>query len=187
MIGAVFLDRDGVLIEDREDYVKCWDEVRFIPNVYGALRRLTEAGLPLVIVTNQAAVGRGIVSQEFVVETHSRMISVLEARGARIAGAYFCPHHPDAGCTCRKPLPGLLYLAAADHGFVLANSIMVGDSLRDIAAVEAVGGRGILVRTGKGESESARLAAGEGLAVSPLATVCDIGEAADLILDRVSS
>ena len=185
MTLAVFLDRDGVLIEDREEYVRSWDDVKFIPSAFDALKKLTKAELTLIIVTNQAAVGRGIVKQEFVEETHSRMLAEMELHGAKIAGVYYCPHRPDAGCSCRKPLPGLLIQASQDLGINLADSIMVGDSLRDIAAVEAAGGKGILVRTGKGGRECERLASGEGPVVSPIAIVSDIAEAAELILSLV--
>jgi D-glycero-D-manno-heptose 1,7-bisphosphate phosphatase len=181
--AVVFLDRDGVIIEDREDYVRSWDDVTFISSSFSAIRQLTEAGLPVVLVTNQSAVGRGIITSEFVEETHARLAAEMEAQGANFAGVYFCPHHPDAGCNCRKPLPGLLKQASVDLGLDLAQAVMVGDSLRDIAAVEAVGGRGILVRTGKGEKECARLALSHEPAVSPIAVVNDIGDAVDFILN----
>lgn len=184
LISAVFLDRDGVIIEDRADFVKSWDEVKFIPAAFGAIRRLTEAGLPVVIVTNQSAVGRNIITHEFVENVHERMLLELELQGARIARAYFCPHHPDAGCDCRKPAPGMLLRAASDLGLNLASCVMVGDSLRDIEAANSAGVRAILVRTGKGAREASLLSR-SGSSCQCLAVVDDIGAAADLILAMV--
>lgn len=185
--AAVFLDRDGVIIEDREDYVKSWDEITFIPSAFTAIRDLTEAGIPVVMVTNQAAVGRSIVSAEFVEETHSRMRSEIAKQGGRIAGVYYCPHHPDADCDCRKPKPGMLLQASRDLDLDLTESIMVGDSIRDIASAEAAGSRGILVLTGKGRTEAARLNTGVDTYATPIAIVDDIGAATQLILEMAKS
>src|SRR5580700_2841570 len=101
--AAVFLDRDGVIIEDREDFVKTWNEVAFIPTAFSAIQALTAASLQIVIVTNQSAVGRGIISADFVDQVHTQILSEIAMHGGRIVGIYYCPHHPDAGCDCRKP------------------------------------------------------------------------------------
>lgn len=181
MSGAIFLDRDGVIIENRADYVKAWDEVVFVPGAFEAMRLLTQAGWPLIMVTNQSAVGRGIITAAFVDEVHGRMLAEIEAQGGKFAGVYFCPHHPEAGCDCRKPEPGMLRQAAQELAIDLTRSYMIGDALTDLEAAQAVGATGILVRTGRGEAQAALLAP----EVAAQATiVSDLAAAADFILQQ---
>jgi len=183
MTGAVFLDRDGVIIEDRADYVKSWDEVQFIPEAFDAIRRFSEAGLTVVIVTNQSAVGRGIVTQAFVEEIHSRMLEEIAAHGGKVDAVYFCPHHPTAGCECRKPKSGMLLEAAEKLGIDLSASVMVGDSLTDIRAANEAGARGILVLTGKGSAQASLVEAYVAGGKQPVSIVPNIAAAADAILN----
>lgn len=151
MGGAVFLDRDGVINVDRPDYVKAWSEFEFLPGTLEALRALAAGPLPVFVVTNQACIGRGLVAAETIEDIHRRMRETAAAAGGRIDGVYCCPHAPGDGCACRKPRPGLLQAAAAEHGLDLAASWLVGDNRSDLEAAEAAGvGRRILVRTGKG-------------------------------------
>ncbi len=150
---ALFLDRDGVLIENRPGYVKSWDDVEIIPSSVTAGRILTEAGVPMVIVSNQAGIGRGVVSFEVARKLYDQMIDAYRDQGVAIVAGYMCPHAPEEGCTCRKPLPGMLVQAALEHHLDLASSVMVGDALRDLQAADAAGATGMLVRSGMGAEQ----------------------------------
>lgn len=156
--SAVFLDRDGVLIENRADYVKSWDEVEFLDGAFDAIRRLNDAGFGVVIVTNQSVVGRGLVSLDIAIQLNDRFLSEFTSRGLRIDGIVMCPHAPEAKCWCRKPAAGMLVRGAQELGVELDGSFMVGDAVSDIVAATAVGARPILVRTGRGAEEEAKLA-----------------------------
>lgn len=158
MKRAVFLDRDGTIVEET-GYLERLERLRFFPFATDAIRLLNQAGFAVVVVTNQAGIARGIVKASFIPEV-SRVIAERVARGGgRIDGFYHCPHHPDGiveglriRCECRKPAPGLLKQAAADLGLDLGRSFVVGDRWHDLQAGAAVGARGILVRTGYGAS-----------------------------------
>lgn len=152
---AVFLDRDGVINENRIDHVKSWEEFRFIPGALAALRWLRMSGFCVFIVTNQAVIGRGIVSQATIEALHARMIAQIVRHGGWIHDLRYCPHDPHAGCTCRKPQPGMLLDLAARWQVDLSRSYLIGDALTDIAAAQAAGCRGVLVRTGRGNEQLA--------------------------------
>lgn len=166
MFPAVFLDRDGVIIENVDTYVRSWAEVAFLPGSLEALARLARSPYKVVIVTNQSAVGRGILRLDEAEIINSRILDAIRTAGGRVDGAYICPHGPQDHCDCRKPLPGLLRRAAADLDIDLAASIMVGDALTDLQAGQAAGvGRSFLVLTGRGrsqaqQSDAPRLASG---------------------------
>ncbi len=153
---AVFLDRDGVVIEDVH-YLNAPEQVRLIPGSAEAIAALNRAGWPVVIVTNQSGVARGVIPFGALAGVHQHLMELLRGYGARVDGVYFCPHHP-AGeleefrveCACRKPQPGLLLQAASALGPDLNGSWMVGDRLSDLEAGAAAGCRTILVRTGLG-------------------------------------
>lgn len=149
MLQAVLLDRDGVINRERADYVKNWEELEILPGVLPALRSLQTLNLPIIVLTNQSAIGRGLVSQATVNDIHSRLQQVVTAAGGRINAFYVCPHHPQEECACRKPKPGLLLQAAADFDLDLPACIFIGDSLTDHRAAEAVGCRSILVASGR--------------------------------------
>jgi D-glycero-D-manno-heptose 1,7-bisphosphate phosphatase len=183
MQGAIFLDRDGVLIENRPDYVKAWEEVEIFPHTFEAMRKLAQTGRKIVMVTNQSAVGRGIITAAFVDEIHRRLIAEIEAHGGRIDAVYFCPHHPQEICACRKPSPGMLRQAAEEWDLDLSISFMVGDAVSDIETARAVGTQGILVRTGRGEEQVAGLAAYPDWNIPVLA---DLGAAADYIVGQLA-
>lgn len=157
---AVFLDRDGTLIED-SGYLRDPDAVRLLPGVGPAVRRLNETGLPVVVVSNQSGIARGLLTETDYCAVHSRMLERLAADGARIDGAYFCPHLPEISgpCDCRKP--GLrLYRQAADAlGLDLRASWWIGDRLRDVLPAQQFDGHGILVRTGTAPDELTSMAA----------------------------
>ncbi len=183
--GAIFLDRDGVIIINREDYVKSWDEVHFVPGASAAIRSLNEAGWRVVMVTNQSCVGRGIVTDAFVRAIHDRMLQEIAAEGGRIDSVFFCPHHPEVGCDCRKPLPGMLHQAAVELGIDLNSSYIIGDSLTDIQAGASAGVKGVLVRTGHGTASEAKLLAGSASA-TPVAIADALPEACAWILKLTS-
>jgi D-glycero-D-manno-heptose 1,7-bisphosphate phosphatase len=148
--SAIFLDRDGVINHNRPDHVKCWSEFAFLPGALPALRRLAALQRPVVVVSNQACIGRGLVSQETIEEIHARMRRAITVAGGRIDGIFYCPHRPDDGCDCRKPRPGLLLQAAGRLDLDLARSYLVGDAVTDIMAARSVGCRPVLVATGRG-------------------------------------
>jgi len=177
----VFLDRDGVIIENRSDYVKSWEEVRFPPRAFEALRRLSRSEYALVLITNQSAVGRGIISLEQAMEINRRVIAEIEARGGRVDASYMCPHRPDEGCNCRKPAPGMLLRAAGDLDLDLARSYVVGDAASDIRAAQAAGVRGILVLTGRGAGQVSLL---EARGLRSWLVMADLSAAVDYILGQ---
>jgi D-glycero-D-manno-heptose 1,7-bisphosphate phosphatase len=173
------LDRDGVICRNRPDHVKSWSEFTFLSNALESLACLAVLDMPIVVVTNQAAINRGIISAETVEEIHQRMVAEVEAVGGRIDRVYYCPHRPDEQCGCRKPQPGLLRQAAADLGIELHGSYLVGDAWSDIQAGLAVGCTPILVLTGRGLSQAAQ-ALREGAGRFPVAR--DLQEAVATIL-----
>jgi D-glycero-D-manno-heptose 1,7-bisphosphate phosphatase len=147
---AIFLDRDGVINCNRPDYVKSWSEFEFLPGAIEALQRLSQLGWPVVVVTNQSAVGRGLVDRRTVEEIHTQMMAAICSAGGRIDDVLYCPHGPDDRCACRKPRPGLLLLASVRLGLDLSQSFMIGDADSDVSAAQAVGCRPVLVKTGRG-------------------------------------
>ena len=162
---AVFLDRDGVIIENRARYVRAWADVTFLPGALAALAHLSRAPLAVVIVTNQSAVGQGLLSEPEAEAINANLLTAIRAAGGRVDAVYLCPHTDADGCDCRKPAPGLLVRAAADLDLDLPRSILIGDALSDLAAGRAAGvGRVALVRTGRGAAQE-RLAAGQRLDV----------------------
>ena len=152
----VILDRDGVINEDSPDYIKSPDEWIPIPGSIDAIRRLTKQGYDIYVATNQAGVARGRLTLEALLDIHRKMLDAVETAGGRIRDIRFCPHHPDDGCPCRKPRPGMLEDLAETHRLDLASGYYVGDSLTDLSAAEAAGCTGVLVLTGKGH-ETRRL------------------------------
>jgi D-glycero-D-manno-heptose 1,7-bisphosphate phosphatase len=151
MYPSIFLDRDGVLIENRSDYVRDWSQVKIIPEAIRALTLAPIEKYKVVIVTNQSAVGRGLILLRTAQEINQRLVDLIRDHGGQIDGVYMCPHKPEDGCSCRKPLPGLLLQAAKDLSIDLQRSWMIGDAWSDVQAGEAAGMRGtILLRTGRG-------------------------------------
>ncbi|MFP4476491.1 MAG: D-glycero-beta-D-manno-heptose 1,7-bisphosphate 7-phosphatase [Desulfatibacillaceae bacterium] len=155
---VVFLDRDGVINRDSNEYVKSWNEFEFLPRSLDALVLLAANGYSPVVITNQSGIARGLFTPETLADMHANMKREVEAAGGRLAGIYHCPHHPDDNCDCRKPEPGLLLAAARDLGVDLAATTMVGDTLKDVGAGKRAGcAATVLVRTGMGERSLARL------------------------------
>jgi D-glycero-D-manno-heptose 1,7-bisphosphate phosphatase len=154
--AAVFLDRDGTLIED-VGYLDALSRIAFFPWTVDALRALNRAGLPIVVVTNQSGVARKYFEEAFVEETHRAIDARLAEGGVRVDAYYYCPHHPDGklpeyarDCDCRKPRPGLIERAARELNLDPARSFVVGDKWGDVGLARAVGARALLVRTGTG-------------------------------------
>lgn len=153
--AAVFLDRDGTLIEEKV-YLSDPDGVAVIPGTFEALRELRHADFGLVVVTNQAGIARGYYTVDDYQKVADRLGELMAAEGVGVDGTYFCPHHPDHSgpCECRKP-GTLLYLrAASDLDYDLASSYYIGDKLSDVLPALELGGQGILVRTGYGTQEA---------------------------------
>jgi histidinol-phosphate phosphatase family protein len=154
MYPAIFLDRDGVLIENRSDYVRGWSQVKIIPEAIRALSLEPIKKYKVVIVTNQSAIGRGLILLKTAQEINQQLINLIRDHGGQIDGVYMCPHQPEDGCSCRKPLPGLLLQAAKDLSLDLQRSWMIGDAWSDVQAGEAAGMRGtILLKTGRGSEQ----------------------------------
>ncbi len=149
-VGAIFLDRDGVINQNRVDHVKNWDEFEFVPGALDSIRALTETGLPIFVVTNQAVVNRGQLSAAALEDIHSRMLAEIERAGGCVTKVYYCPHDNHEGCACRKPEPGMLLQAAREYNLDLRQSYIVGDAWTDVAAGVAVQTHGILVLSGRG-------------------------------------
>ncbi|AOU99817.1 D-glycero-beta-D-manno-heptose-1,7-bisphosphate 7-phosphatase [Acidihalobacter yilgarnensis] len=147
----IILDRDGVINEDSDDYIKSPDEWRPIPGSLEAIARLNEAGYQVVVATNQSGIGRGLFDVETLAAMHEKMHRLLAAYGGHIDAVFFCPHAPGQRCGCRKPAPGLFAEIAQRFGVDLGGVPAVGDSLRDIEVAQAVGAQPMLVRTGKGQ------------------------------------
>jgi D-glycero-D-manno-heptose 1,7-bisphosphate phosphatase len=151
---AVFLDRDGTIIVLVE-YLSDPEKTELLPEAAEAVRMFNEAGLKVIVVTNQSALARGYFTEDVLDAIHERMERLLEEQGARIDALYYCPHHPDEDCDCRKPRPGLLQMAAREKGIDLARSFMVGDRMIDVECGKAAGCKGIMVLTGYGAGELA--------------------------------
>ncbi len=154
MFRGIFLDRDGVIIEHRPGYVLSWSDVVIYPQALAALARLRGRRLKISIITNQSAIGRGLLNAGDAAEINRRIEQEIEKAGGRIDGIFTCPHHPKDGCSCRKPRPGLILEAASALGVDLAQSILIGDNLSDLQAGRAAGIPQLaLVRTGLGTEQ----------------------------------
>jgi len=149
---AVFLDRDGTIAEEM-GYANHPSRFTIFPFAAAAIRRLNEAGLPVVVVTNQSGVARGFFPESLIDQIHQKMKEELAAGGAHIDAVYYCPHIRDDHCNCRKPLPGMLEQAAREHALDLARSVLVSDRYDDILMAQTAGCRGILVLSGYGRGE----------------------------------
>lgn len=154
MHPAIFLDRDGVLIENRADYVRDWSHVAVFSRAVDALSNSSIEKYKIVIVTNQSAVGRNLMSLDAAEEINQQLADIITKNGGRVDGIYMCPHKPEDRCDCRKPQPGLLLQAAQELSLDLSASWMIGDAWSDLLAGQAAGVRGtILLRTGRGAEQ----------------------------------
>ena len=153
MHRAVFVDRDGVICRNRDDHVKSWDEFVFLPGAVESMVRLARLNLPIIVITNQAVINRGIVPEKVVENINACMVRVIEAAGGRIDRVMYCPHRPDEHCDCRKPQPGMLLRAAKDLDLNLDQSYLIGDAATDMQAARAAKCRRYLVLTGRGRRQ----------------------------------
>lgn len=154
---AVFLDRDGTINEEA-GYMDSLEKLKIIPEAFEAIKLINENGMKAITISNQSGIGRGILTEEFVISINRTIQLGLNEKGARIDKFYFCPHHPKEAkgiyllkCDCRKPAPGMLLQAAQEFNIDLTRSYFIGDRLIDIETGKRVGAKGILVRTGYGE------------------------------------
>ena len=175
-LRVAFVDRDGVINRDRDDYVKSVAEFEFLPGSPEALARLHESGWMIVLVSNQAAIARGIITQDELDRITDVLRNGVEAAGGKIDAIYYCPHRPEDNCDCRKPLPGMILRASSDLGIDPKAAVFVGDAERDIRAGKAAGCKTVLVLSGK-------LTACEAAAIDPAPDfiAADLGQAADWI------
>jgi len=182
-VWAVFVDRDGTLI-DETGYLSDPGRVRILPRIAPALRKLNQLGIPVVVISNQSGVARGMFTVKDVERVNQRICDLLADENARIDSIYFCTHHPDFDirCNCRKPGPGLLIAASKDLGIDLPESFMVGDKLIDIQAGRAAGTSTVFVRTGDGEKEL--VSSSKEVANYADGICADLYEAVDWILDK---
>lgn len=151
--GAVFLDRDGVIIENVADYVRSTRDVVAIDGSPAAIAALHAAGIRTVIVSNQSMVGRKLVTAEVAENIQEHVVEMVTTQPGAILASYMCLHAPSDGCRCRKPGPGLLEQASEDLGIELGSSVLIGDAMSDVDAARAVGATAILVGTGRGRSQ----------------------------------
>jgi len=171
---CVLLDRDGTIVFER-GYIRDPEEIELLPGAASALKRLAESGFALAVVTNQSAVGRGLLTEDRLEEIHQRLRELLAAEGVDLAGIYSCPHVPEDGCSCRKPETGLFDRASRELGFQPSESFVIGDKQCDVELGQRAGATAILVRTGYGEE-----VAKDG-SVTPDYVAEDLAEAARII------
>lgn len=176
----IILDRDGVINQDSDDFIKSPEEFIPLPGSLEAIARLSQAGYRVAVATNQSGIGRGYFDLATLDAMHEKLRRLLAEHGGNIEIIAFCPHTPDEGCDCRKPKPGM-YIEIAERLETSLDDIpIIGDSLRDLQAAQAVGARPILVRTGKGERTIAK---GEGL--DAISIFDDLADAVDALLEEL--
>ncbi|MCB0022886.1 MAG: D-glycero-beta-D-manno-heptose 1,7-bisphosphate 7-phosphatase [Caldilinea sp.] len=179
---AIFVDRDGTINVERSDYVKSLDEFEYLPGAVEALARLGQLNIPVIIVTNQSAIGRGIASAARIDEIHAALAARVYEAGGRLDAVYVCPHHPEARCSCRKPKPGMLLAAATRFGLLLHRCAFIGDSVTDLGVAKAAGCKPFLVRTGLHAQEVTELAKVD----SSVVIADDLTDAVSLILTKAT-
>ncbi len=171
------IDRDGT-INVEKDYLSDPGQLELIPGAASAIRNLKAAGFGVVVITNQSGIGRGFFTLERLGEVHARLTEMLAAEGASVDGIYICPHGPDDNCTCRKPLPGMVEQAVAEHGFDPGTAFVIGDKEVDVELGRTVGATTFLVRTGYGRNYEATTKADH--------VVDDLAAAVSVILAQVT-
>lgn len=179
----VILDRDGVINEDSDAFVKSADEWIAIEGSIEAIARLTQAGFTVVVATNQSGLGRGLFSEHDLQAMHAKMTRLVQQAGGALAGIFYCPHHPDDQCACRKPKAGLIDQIENRLSISARGAIIIGDSLRDLQAGLARGCVPVLVKTGKGLKTLGKTATEPGL--EQLAVYTNLSEAADALIDSL--
>jgi D-glycero-D-manno-heptose 1,7-bisphosphate phosphatase len=154
MVPAIFLDRDGVIIKNRSKYIRAWSHVEFYKRSLASMSLLSETPYQIVLVTNQSAVGRGLISTITANSINHQIVEKIEKSGGRVDGVFMCPHRPEDHCACRKPKPGMLIEAAEALAIDLKRSVLIGDAISDLQAAQSAGvAKTILVLTGRGRSQ----------------------------------
>ncbi|HKI60106.1 MAG TPA: HAD-IIIA family hydrolase [Mariprofundaceae bacterium] len=177
---AVLLDRDGVINFDSPDYILTPEQWEAIPGSVEAIGRLTRAGIPVAICSNQSGLGRGMMNEELFHAIHAKMLLAIEEGGGMLTHSAYCPHKPEDQCSCRKPLPGLIFESLDALGVDAKNAVMIGDSTRDIEAAHAAGVPTMLVQSGYGNAE---VILQKSLVINPdIKAFADLAEAIDYIL-----
>ena len=180
---VIVLDRDGVINKDSADYIKSPEEWHAIPGSLEAIAKLHQAGIRLVIATNQSGLARGLFTIDTLWDIHRKMLAEVAAAGGYIIRIFFCLHGPDEGCVCRKPQPGLLHQAAEHLACGCDNMIMIGDSTRDLEAALAAGAKPLLVRTGNGRLTEVAIA--DDPRFQDIAIFDDLARAANALLEEM--
>jgi len=187
-VTLVILDRDGVINAESEDYIRSIADWAPLPGSLEAIAALSGAGHTVAIATNQSGLARGYFSLDDLEAIHGELCRRVEALGGSVAGIFYCPHHPDEGCDCRKPATGLLRAIERELALPLSRAVLIGDSLKDLQAAEAAGCRPLLVRTGRGSATLERLRSADppaGLLADP-AVYDDLAAAARALLAETS-
>lgn len=180
----IILDRDGVINEDSDNYIRSPEEWIPIPGSIQAISDLSNAGFRVVVVTNQSGIGRGFFDEYTLGLMHEKLHQLVEDRGGSIAGIFLCPHLPDEDCGCRKPATGMLDRIEAEFGSVVSGCWFIGDSAKDLDCALARGCRPGLVLTGKGRATHAELDENR---LATTTVFADLRAAADYILNRENS
>jgi len=175
----IILDRDGVINQDSDDYIKTVDEFIPLPGSLEAIARLKQAGYTIAVATNQSGIARGYYDETTLAAMHDKLAHLLDKQSGEIDYIAYCPHGPNDDCGCRKPLPGLLTEIGNHFNVELADVPIIGDSLRDIQAARAVGAFPILVKTGKGEHTLANTDQ-----ISDIPVYTDLAAAVDALLSN---
>jgi len=180
---AVFLDRDGTVMEDAH-YIKSPKQVRLLPGAAAAVRRINDAGIRVIVVTNQSGIDRGLFTVDDYEAVKAQFEALLGQQGARIDASYYCPHHPDfsGGCGCRKPGTKMFEDAMRDFGLNASNVAYIGDRWRDVAASKKLGGRGIMISSPMTRDEDRRKAEADGIE-----TAASLSDAVDLLFGLTDS
>lgn len=170
-----------MIIQNKENYVRSWDDVEIFPEALQALSEISHQPYEIIIVTNQSAVGRGLISIKTAREINRRLVQEIEDAGGRVDAVYMCPHKPSDNCRCRKPEPGLLLQAAEDRTLHMEQAVMIGDAISDLQAGLAAGVQTVaLVLTGRGESEAL---SSEAQALQPFPMFDDLSHALKVLLN----
>ena len=175
MHKAIFIDRDGVINKDLGKYVTKPDEFEFIPGSVEALKKLHDSDFKVLIITNQGGIGKGTYTEKDVKDIHQKMHNLLGENGIELDGVYFCPHHPDGDCDCRKPRLGMIMKAIKEHDIDPKRSFFIGDKTTDVKAGKDIGCKTFLVQTGYAGKDNR-------CDVEPDFVVSDLLEAVNMIL-----
>ena len=178
----VILDRDGVINEDADDYIKSVDEWHPLPGSIDAIARLSRAGFAVAVATNQSGLGRGLFQLDDLEAMHQRLNELVEAAGGALAGIFYCPHTPDDACDCRKPRAGLIDAIARELDQSPQGAWFIGDTLRDLEAGRSRGCVPVLVLTGKGAASRATITADPDSPWRDVPVYADLAAAADALI-----